>query len=336
MNPVSLSNKLNITDEGRNCLTIPNITNFGIYPINNLSDGLRRASFLGTYHIRMTIDLASYGQDDINQANAFTNAGQGLILTVNSNSNTGENFPTDLAAYKITLDSMLAKVKPEVISVENEELNENYHTGTVDQYLAELNTAIEVAHFRDIKVTNGGLTTTLLPLLVYNYYRTTQQFTEAKSFAKRAIDPSKINANGNIVPGEMDKVNEGVALLAGLAQSDIDYINIHYYEPVIYRNTSATQRTLDSVRNVSRDVLQEIADYLTKVTNKPVMSNEMGQENKNPGLVTGMLTNASMEGLVYCLWFDGDGDNSFGLFDSDGTARTNAEYFAMYIRSLNN
>jgi hypothetical protein len=57
------------------------------------------------------------------------------------------------------LDSCLTVAKPDLLSIENEEANAEYHKGTVQDYLNELNAATVVAHAHgNVPISNGGTT----------------------------------------------------------------------------------------------------------------------------------------------------------------------------------
>ena len=63
-----------------------------------------------------------------------------------------------------TLDGMPA---PRLVQVENEENSTAFFQGRMPDYVNELNATVEAAHARDIKVTNGGITSRPLALLTW-------------------------------------------------------------------------------------------------------------------------------------------------------------------------
>ena len=96
-------------------------------------------------------------------------------------------FPTDLEAYSKTFTSILDKYKPELVVVENEEDNPFYHSGSADDYINELKTAITICHSKGLKVTNGGLTVREVMLLAFDDLMRSGKKQEAYDFASRAF-----------------------------------------------------------------------------------------------------------------------------------------------------
>jgi hypothetical protein len=76
----------------------------------------------------------------------------------------------DMDNYKSTLSAILDKYQPTLIAIENEEININYHSGSINKYLNELSTAIPIVHSKGLKITNGGITERPLNVLVWKDY----------------------------------------------------------------------------------------------------------------------------------------------------------------------
>jgi hypothetical protein len=96
--------------------------------------------------------------------------------------------PGDLGLYRRQLGTVLdGMADPVVVQIENEEIARNFYVGTMAEYVEQLDVAIEVAHERDLKVTNGGITNKPLQLLVWQDYRNRGREAAADDFAARVF-----------------------------------------------------------------------------------------------------------------------------------------------------
>jgi hypothetical protein len=132
---------------------------------------VKEARTLGVNVIRTRIDT---GDEPGPKFAVFEDAGMTLALTVRHRSATGGSQPTvppiteaEMANYREVLADHLDRLHPELLMVENEELADKFFAGTPEQYLGELQSAAQVAHARGIPLTNGGITTRPLQLLVW-------------------------------------------------------------------------------------------------------------------------------------------------------------------------
>lgn len=243
-------------------------------------------------------------------------------------------FPTDLEEYKRTLNNVLTKYKPEIVVIENEEYNRGYHTGTMQQYINELEAAIEVAHLNGLKVTNGGLTGRLLTLLVWRDYMNRGLKHEAEDFAKRAIPPDIQNALPNIVV-KRKNFAEGMksfdTLLDAYKRLNLDYVNFHWYEPIIHRTKGVKVEINES--NFDSKALSEVVEYLRRRTGKSVITNEIGQLNESPAIVRQTLQKCLELKLPYIIWYSGDGGEgkAVALTNYDGSLRENGKIFKEFV-----
>ena len=171
---------------------------FGILPNHTPTEAqIKAAKGLGVQYMRTHVILSTYngtidGYDDM------VAAGFKVILNVNFGEvqnmgvKTAVPFPTDMNSYRAKLSSLLDKYHPALLVVENEETNDRYHSGPASDYINELKMAISVAHAHGIKVTNGGITSKSLVLMIYQDYMDRGMTTQANDFAQRAI-------GGNII-----------------------------------------------------------------------------------------------------------------------------------------
>lgn len=233
-------------------------------------------------------------------------------------------FPTDTNAYKKILGEVLDKYKPEVVVVENEETIKKYHSGPIEDYINELTAAIGVAHSRGLKVTNGGLTNRELGLLVYNDYLQRGMKKEADDFAARCVKQG-LGKGENAAADMLDKAKK---LIDAYKRLPLDYVNIHIYEPI--KNVNGG--TDESVQQITPRAIEEIIDYMSRVTGKKIISNESGERTSSPAVVTQMLSAFSNANVDYLVWFSGDGEGgSIALQNEDGSLRANGNSFKEFI-----
>ncbi len=319
---------------------------FGILPNHTPVEAeIKTAEGLGVQYLRTHVILSAYngtidGYDDM------VRAGFKIILNVNFGEvNQGGTkvpvpFPTDLASYRSKLNSLLDKYHPALLVVENEETNDEYHSGPPQDYINELKMAINVAHAHGIKVTNGALTTKSLVLLVYQDYINRGMTAQANDFANRAI-------GGNIVSDLPDlsrhaplkkKEEMGQEFVNAYKSLDLDYVNFHWYEPVMERVAGARKFTQPSnPDNVDLRALEEVVEYLKRTTGKPVITNEIGELNPSPTIVTTMLQKLYDMKLPIVVWYSGDHTEvgkSVSLHDvATGDLKPNGLAFADFIKA---
>jgi acetyl esterase/lipase len=251
------------------------------------------------------------------------NAGLKLILTIRNNVSDVPPFATtpakDGAAYRRTVSEILTRYHPEVLVVENEEDTAQYWAGTSEQYAAELKAACQVAHDQKIPCANGGLSSKTSALLVWADYIEHQQFTEACSLVERASaelapDLCRFTAIEQLSAADQAAVATGRKLLAVYKASGQDYLNLHWYIP-------------------DKAALSEAVNYLKRVTNLPVMSNELGQYDQSPEAAQKLLSAALDLKLPYAIWFSLDRDTVQALQNADGSLRPNGEAFREFMQA---
>jgi hypothetical protein len=193
-------------------------------------------------------------------------------------------FVTNLVQYQKDLMSTIAvyTVKPVVAVIENEESNRYYYSGTAQQYVNQLSTAIAVMHANGVKVANGGITSQGLNYLVYMDFINQGKTDSALRFKTLA----------KVAPKNADTRERGAfidTLLANYTRMDLDYINFHW------KSTSPDMETLT-----------QVIAYLKKRTGKPVISNEFGQFDTDTKTIEAMLQKATDEDFPYVVWYSPD------------------------------
>ncbi len=241
------------------------------------------------------------------------NSGFKVALNVNNSSAANKSqvpFATDTTAYKTRLQYQLSLMmhKPVLLVIENEENNPRYHGGSAQDYINQLNAAATVAHANGIPVTNGGITFPAVMYLTYLDYMERGKTKEAADLQSRFYMPF----NSQRFANRKEFLQQ---LVAGYASSKIDYVNFHWYG-----------------RNGDTKSLTEVVNYLQRVTGKPAISNEIGQQDSSPQTVRAILQTCRQLGLRYAIWYSGDGERNTdeqatGLQNNDGSLREGGNAF---------
>lgn len=218
----------------------------------------------------------------------------------------GEPFistPQRITTYSDTVALVLeAYPQIEIVVVENEEQNQNYHDGPITDYCEMLKAVWFEANPRGIKVANGGIAGVGLDIKVYRWLVTKYGQSAADSYGNAAMSNAQINA--------AETVDSNPTLETAVKQVDTvisyrdyyDYFNVHGYE--IF---SQTNNQSDTVTQVSLNVFRYIKEFVEELTGRPVITNETGQRNNSqPDLVTNMMNLFYRLGFEYVLWFNGD------------------------------
>lgn len=219
--------------------TIPSTTEFGVmFP--DLGSTNDKLNLLGQLHVkttRMTMTIDTWtGRNPTFET--FQNAGYKILLNVywkkiqnDDGTKTPQPYPkgAELETYRAKLSDILTKYKPEVLFVENEELVLKFHSDDVSDYLNMLKVAVEVAHSKGVKVSDGGITNPQVSLLTYAYLLSQKQFAEANRFANTAMSPEMLafTKNPDMSSALGQKVLEAQKLVQGLSKIDVDYVNLH-------------------------------------------------------------------------------------------------------------
>ncbi|MBV9962604.1 MAG: hypothetical protein JO072_10190 [Parafilimonas sp.] len=296
------------------------------------------AKALGVNYIRARIDLDSWGGSN-DAYEIYKSAGLKVLLNVNSGiprSAAGEPspipFPTDMDAYSKKLNSILDKYKPEVVVIENEEDNPNYHSGDAEDYINELKTGIQVAHSKGLKVTNGGITYHEVCAIIYDDMMQHGKQQEAKEFANKVFPPAMLMRLSNPSNQQIKRQLEfGRRIIAAYKTLDLDYVNFHWYEPVKARGANGVGKT-DTV--VDTKIFEFAANYIKTMTGKPIMSNEFGVFNTSPSLTRGLLQAVYNANLQYAIFYSSDGGEgrAVALQNVGGDLRENGNAFREFVK----
>lgn len=218
----------------------------------------------------------------------------GLLVAMTYNNRRVQDvayFPTGaaLTATVHTVDSLLTVSKPDILSIENEEGNQSYHKGTVTDYLAELNAITVVAHAHNVPISNGG--TTIGVVYAMRKWFSDRGRADSVTWLNNALGLSPNTSFGQA------QIDWYVPLLNGIAASNVDYINFHWYEP---------PRT-DTFPTTTSKVLPVLINYLRTITGKEVITTEAGTRNHSSALLFEMFDEITNGDCKLAVYYDGDG-----------------------------
>ena len=312
-------------------------TQFGVmvFGQSGIQQKIKVAKELDVNVVRSSLSIDAW-QGYNKMYEAFDNAGFKVVLNIgwgHVNKADGSRepvpFPKDTVEYKRKLAAILTKYKPELVVIENEEIAPVYHTGPISDYANELRAAVTVCHSFGVKVTNGGLRTIETALLAYDDYIQRSLKDSARIFMNKAFNPLMIKAMQN--PGSNGKLDQfrkdAHYLIEQFADINLDYINVHWYEPLNNPDADLDVAVPDCISIVS--------NYLKRVTHKPLMSNEIGTTNFKPSLVSSMLQEFAKNNYAYVLWYSGNGPGKAKSLHNDNTGMLteNGNEFKRFITS---
>ena len=301
---------------------------------------LTAAKALGISAVRAEIKLENFTTPGSYIDSLVTN-NFGVVANFNYyGAQKGAPFPTNQSAITQNINKAVQTFHPQLVAVENEEVNENYHTGAAHDYINELATATAALHAHNIKVTNGGLTEEALCILVYRNYVRQGLMAQANDFAKRTM-PQAIITDLPALYNNARLANR-VAFTDSLVQAyknmNFDYVNFHWYEPVLARWTASAPNA-NSATDVDTKAMGEVISFLQSATGKPVITNETGELNATPGIVKDMLQQFKKSNLPFVVWYSGDGTvtgnmaKAVALNNSNGSLRSNGQAFRDFLQS---
>ena len=224
---------------------------------------------------------------DYDKPNGLLGMGYDVLLNFDSNVDTyGDNssFDASLNQYKIDLTNalLLCTVKPVVAVIETKSQTHISMQARALDYLKQLNVAINIMHANNVKVTNGGITSNGLNYLVYQDFMRQGKADSAEQFRRLA----------NVQPNNPNTQRRGIfvdSLLDAYMLLDLDYVNFHW---------KATSPDTESLR--------EVVNYLKKRCNKPIITNELGQYDRDPDTLLAHVQLCTNMGMPYILWYSPD------------------------------
>lgn len=296
---------------------------YGIFPAasdygTNIFNRMDHAKYVGVPLFRYNYDyIQQSGTAPTFRVEDIVDYGLKASLTFNhvanamqwpNNRTVDNNFPNtqqEITFYSSKLDSLLkslpANKMPEVVHINNEEAHREYWSGTVQEYLTWMEACVQVGHANGVAVTNGGTTIGIVYAML-QWYIDLGKPADSIQFIKDAYGITG-NATG---PFATEQRQWYQALLAGFAVSDMDYVNVHWYEP-------ARDNTTDIVTS---KLIPLIINYIQSVTGKGVITTEMGVKNGNYGLAYEYFDQWKNAGCKYIIYYAGNSDQGAQSFDN--------------------
>lgn len=292
----------------------PNVNiNYGIFPLTSQTYPTFQARLDHAHYVGVPVFRYNYDYGDQYKTDDVINDGLRCALTYNhrrngmQSPNTNHDFPVGTAEINFfagKLDSVLSLPdKPEIVSVCNEEGHREYWNGTVQQYLAFLEACVTVSHNHGIPISNGGITNPVVYSLRKWYVDRGLQ--DSVDFVDAAYDITG-NAGGTYVQ-EMLAWYE--PLLNGFAASNMDYVNLHWYE---WPRTSGNASTIATSK-----LLPPLINFIQVRTGKPVITTETGTQNYQYALLYEMLDQWKASGARWIIYYAG-GEKDRAVDNSEG------------------
>ena len=199
--------------------------------------------------------------------------------------------PSNMSSYRNKVESIIRVCQANVLVVENEEDGGVFYEGSASAYSNQLLNACEVARANGIECTNGGMTANQAINMVYVHYWDTGQIVKAESFGQRLMDgdPFYNYLQGPPEQWLREKAATGRVYLDGYVAAGVDYVNFHWYE----RDAGA---------------FEEVAAFLKEQTGIPSITNETGQGNNDPAIITPRMQKVVAQNMPYAVWHSIDQD----------------------------
>ncbi len=291
-------------------------------------DAANLAHDLGVAYARIAVSNGSWyipaaKQKFLDEYNAYTKSSPSIkiLLNVNWGEHAGgpEPFPGATPQYQAFIKDLTdtltspGYVPPAVIVVENEENNVQFHLiqnqADQDKYIEMLASDAVECHKKNLKVCNGAITDIGVVLTVWDYFLNTLHDTaRADTFLNNSMPQRSIARI--YTPFYQGKLNRAKYFLNAYKFINIDYVNIHWYEPIKLADWYYADRATDiDTAHISQGSLEEVFAYFDDSNTeggKPLMVNEAGQITP-ANEITQELT-CAMQGLPYVIWYDGDRD----------------------------
>lgn len=256
-------------------------------------------------YARLTISISAWNGSNSGVV-AFNNKSLIMMPVLDYGTTNPAPFatPSQLTGYGDTID-LISNTYPYIKTyvVENEAINESFHSGALSLYGGMLQTAYSVLHPKGIAVVESGVYGDGLDCNVYRWLVTKYNQSTADAYGAATMTASQINGAKN--PGTNPTLDYKARKIDSIISYSAyyDYSNIHPYE--VFSQTSTQP---DTVTTAAYIVFRYQKEYLETVTGKPCITNEIGQrDSEHPELTTSMLNAVYAIGMQWVLWYNGTG-----------------------------
>ncbi len=248
---------------------------------------------LNAEYVRENIKLSTFTGVDASYDVYLLN---GFKVISNLSWDNAGSYTSSLTLYGQKISQVLANYQPEIVVIENEELNPNFHpNGTAKRYIDMLMTASPIVHAAGLKITNGGIYGTALFMLIYRDLYTNFSPSAATIFGNNSVlNAGQVSAaqvpNSNPTQEARILTMDSIVNAIGLY---CDYANIHFY--------------IDTLAVTSQSVWPEIQAYFKRRMNKQCITNETCIRNTDMvHWVTETLNTYKNTFTPYILWYSQD------------------------------
>lgn len=325
----AIGNGTTFTNSGRttaNATTQANVSQIVTKHGVLLTAGSTTANITGAKNLGADYYRSAYNNGPANNNVPIAASGLKTFLNYNPappNVDNTVTLSTDTSNFACTLDSLLAddgQTNMVAIAIINEPNNFGYWNSSAANMVNMINACALVAHEHGLKAADGGITGPIMRFMVYEDYVKRGFQDSADDYKARAFPTGTNPAQWRTSSNNGPKIRFLDTLLLGMKNGPTDWINIHWYETV---------RDEDSLLSATNPLtFIQTARYLSRVTGKPVITNEYGlSNNKNIALMqqqVDVVTKALH--LEYALWYsrpEGPLTNADGSLTPLGTAFKN-------------
>lgn len=252
----------------------------------------------GVTYVRASVTLPNFngksGELDYNDEH-----GQKYLLNVSAEEK--DKFARDIPKFQERLTSLLDVYKPEVLVVENEPATLAFYDDDLDNYIAELKAAIEVAKKYNVKVSDGALHVECIQAMMAGMVK-----------------------QGTVCDRQQYLLDQYAKI------PDLNYITLHFYV--------GGDGLGNGKDGFPKGVLQDVSDYIKDYTGHNVISNEWHVEDDSQILMDSLIsefrkTNDNNNQFKYSIMYSGDGTDKSLPFNKLATLNKLGGYFRDAIAS---
>lgn len=246
----------------------------------------------GVSYVRAAVTLPNF-TGKVAELDYYEAHGQKYLLNVSAE--TADKFATDLTKFSSKLDLLLQNYKPEVLVVENEPATLAFYDDDLANYIAELETAIDVAKKYGVKVTDGSIHVQCIQAIMTNTVKA-----------------------GTVCERQQYLLDQYAQI------PDLDYVNFHL--------TVGGDGGLGDKNGFPAGVLADTANYVQNYSGHPVIANEYHFETNTQALMNSIVSefrkaNAANGSYKYSLMYSGDGSSKGLPFNNGNKLNALGTYF---------